>query len=262
MGSKYIRTILLTCISPLPEYAGRKSLSYLDYNGLLSSAELNRGILKKFSFFPGDSPNRPDPFIMQSMKITPELLINAYAQGIFPMAHRGRIYWYDPDPRTILPLDGFHVPRRLQRVIRQNRFEIRLDSDFRGVMQACALPAPGRPTTWINDELIDLYVALHRAGFAHSVETWQNGQMVGGLYGVTLRGLFAGESMFSRVRDASKVALVHLVERLRAGGFVLLDTQFTTPHLLRFGAIEIPRAEYHRRLADALRIQADFLVDF
>ena len=178
------------------------------------------------------------------------------------MAHTdGQIYWYDPDPRAIIPLDNFHVPRSLRRTIRKGIFEIRVDDDFRAVMQACAEPAPGRESTWINDEFLDTYEMLHKLGFAHSVETWLNGERAGGLYGVAIQGLFAGESMFSRERDASKVALVHLVERLRAGGYVLLDTQFTTPHLVRFGTIEIPRTEYKKRLAAALHVNAHFFLE-
>ena len=191
--------------------------------------------------------------------ITPDLLLAAYIRGIFPMTHDdGKLYWYDPDPRAILPLDAFHVPRKLRRTVRKAPFEIRADGDFRAAMQACADPAPGRMSTWISDDMIDLYTALHRAGNAHSIEAWQDGEMVGGLYGVAVGGFFAGESMFSRATDASKVALVHLVERMRAGGFTLLDTQFITPHLERFGAIEIPRAEYQKRLAAALKVNANF----
>ena len=187
------------------------------------------------------------------------LLLNAYCQGVFPMAEQsGHIYWYDPDPRAILPLDRFYLPRRLARTVRQGVFDIRADTAFRRVMKLCAAPGPGRESSWINDELIDAYTQLYRAGFAHSVETWQGDSLVGGLYGVSVGGLFAGESMFSHKRDASKVALVHLVERLRRGGFVLLDTQFTTPHLAQFGVIEISRIEYKRRLKAALQVPAQF----
>jgi leucyl/phenylalanyl-tRNA--protein transferase len=186
-------------------------------------------------------------------------LLNAYCQGIFPMAdHDGTIYWYDPDPRAILPLAEFHVPRALSRKIRKGGFEVRFDTAFRQVMRACAEPGPGRETTWINPELIDSYGQLHQLGFAHSVEIWLNGELVGGLYGVTVRGLFAGESMFSRVTDSSKFALVYLVEQLRRGGFVLLDVQFMTEHLRRFGAIEISRQAYRARLTKALEINAHF----
>jgi leucyl/phenylalanyl-tRNA--protein transferase len=191
--------------------------------------------------------------------VTPQTLLIAYMRGLFPMTHAdGKLYWYDPDPRAIFPLDAFHVPRSLRRTIRKAPFDIRVDSDFRATMRACADPAPGRKSTWISDHMIDLYESLHHMGCAHSVEAWQDGEMVGGLYGVSIGGFFAGESMFSRARDASKVALVHLVERMRAGGYVLLDTQFTTPHLERFGAIEIPRAEYQLRLAAALKVNATF----
>jgi leucyl/phenylalanyl-tRNA--protein transferase len=194
------------------------------------------------------------------MKIQPQLLINAYCQGIFPMADDdGSIYWYDPDPRAIIPLDTFHVPRRLARTVRNAGFEIRVDTSFQQVMELCAEPSEDRESTWISDDLVASYVALHELGFAHSVETWLDGKLVGGLYGVSVKGLFAGESMFSRVRDSSKVALVHLVERLRKGGFVLLDTQFVVGgHMMQFGTIEIPREEYKRRLAVALQIPAQF----
>jgi len=191
------------------------------------------------------------------MRLTPQLLLAAYSQGVFPMGHDdGEIYWYDPDPRTILPLDTFHVPRSLKQRIRRGGFTVRLNTAFRTVMLACAAPAPGREHTWITAEIVDAYCVLHEYGYAHSVETWLDGRLVGGLYGVALGGLFAGESMFSHVTDASKIALVYLVDRLRANGFVLHDTQFMTEHLHRFGAVEIPRAEYHQRLAQALTIPA------
>lgn len=191
------------------------------------------------------------------MRLTPQLLLAAYSQGVFPMGHDdGEIYWYDPDPRTILPLETFHVPRSLQQRIRRGGFTVRLNTAFRAVMLACAAPAPGREHTWITTEIVDAYCLLHEYGYAHSVETWLDGRLVGGLYGVALGGLFAGESMFSHVTDASKIALVYLVDHLRANGFVLHDTQFMTEHLRRFGAVEIPRAEYHQRLAQALTIPA------
>ncbi len=193
------------------------------------------------------------------MILNPHILLSAYSQGIFPMAGEDSpIYWYDPDPRAILPLETFHTPDRLQRKIRQGGFEIRADSAFRAVMTACAKPAPGRENTWISPEFIDAYCELHRLGFAHSVETWIDNKLAGGLYGVSLGGLFAGESMFSRVTDTSKIALVYLVERLRQGGFCLLDVQFMTAHLLRFGAVEIPRESYKIHLAHALTIRARF----
>jgi leucyl/phenylalanyl-tRNA--protein transferase len=191
--------------------------------------------------------------------IDPNVLIAAYCRGLFPMAdHLGRVFWYDPDPRGIIPLESFHVPRRLAKTLRGGKFEIRTDTAFRAVMEACAAPGPDRGETWISPELVDSYVALHELGFAHSVETWQTGELVGGLYGVAVRGLFAGESMFSRTTDASKAALVSLVERLRRGGFVLLDTQFVTSHLARFGAVEVPRALYRALLARALKVEAKF----
>lgn len=188
-------------------------------------------------------------------RLSPQLLIYGYAQGIFPMDEDGQIYWYDPDPRAIIPLDErFHVSSSLQRTIRRQTFEIRFDTAFRETMQACA----ERDETWISQEFIEVYSQLHAGGLAHSVEAWQDGEMVGGLYGVGLAGLFAGESMWSKARDASKVALVALVERLRAGGFQLLDTQFITPHLATFGAYEIPRVEYKQLLAKALQCSATF----
>ena len=191
--------------------------------------------------------------------LSPHMLINAYYQGVFPMAEPdGTIYWYDPDPRAIIPLDNFHVSRTLARRIRRGGFEIRIDTDFRAVMIACAEPQPGRETTWINNDIIDSYCALHQLGFAHSVETWIDGELVGGLYGVSIRGLFAGESMFSRAVDSSKIALVYLVEHLRRRHFVVLDTQFVTDHLRKFGAIEIPRTEYKRKLDKALRTETEF----
>lgn len=193
-------------------------------------------------------------------QLSPEILLQAYCQGIFPMGDRdGSIYWYDPDPRTIMPLESFHCPRSLARRVRKGGFEIRYSSAFREVMEACAEPAPDRETTWITPPILDVYCELHKHGFAHSVETWIDGELAGGLYGVTIRGLFAGESMFSRATDASKIALVHLIERLRENGYVLLDTQFTTPHLSRFGAIEIPQEEYKRRLEQALEVGCKFV---
>jgi len=194
------------------------------------------------------------------MKLTPAMLLDAYCQGCFPMAEDdGAIYWYDPDPRTIIPLDQFHIPRSLARRIRRGGFTVRFNTAFRQVMQKCAEPAPGRESTWISAELIDLYCRLHELGFAHSVETWMAGELVGGVYGVSLAGLFAGESMFSRRTDASKIALVHLVARLNERGHTLFDVQFTTSHLQRFGAVEIPRARYRRLLANALIRDVSFV---
>ena len=170
----------------------------------------------------------------------------------------GSIYWYDPDPRTIIPLDGFHVSRSLARRIRRGGFMVRYDTAFHQVMTKCAEPAPGREQTWISPELVEAYGRLHELGFAHCVETWIDGELAGGVYGVTIGGLFAGESMFSRRTDASKIALVHLVERLNQKGFCLFDVQFTTEHLKRLGAVEIPRAEYKEWLARALTLNVRF----
>ncbi len=193
------------------------------------------------------------------MVLEPGLLLAAYCHGIFPMAeYPGTISWYDPDPRAILPLDTFRIPRRLARTVRSGRFVVRVNSSFRRVMELCAEPLPDRAETWISPEMIEDYTTLHQLGFAHSVETWRAGRLAGGLYGVAIRGLFAGESMFSRETDASKVALVHLVERLRRGGFQLLDTQFMTTHLEQFGVVEISRDEYKARLARALKVEAVF----
>jgi leucyl/phenylalanyl-tRNA--protein transferase len=193
--------------------------------------------------------------------LTPGLLLRAYAAGVFPMAeHRTDrdLFWVDPERRGIIPLDGFHVPKRLKRTLRRDPFEIKIDNAFEAVMVGCASPAPGRHTTWINDDILQGYRMLHQLGHAHSVEAWRGGELVGGLYGVSLAGAFFGESMFSRTTDASKACLVHLVERLRHGGFVLLDTQFLTDHLAQFGAVEISRAAYHRLLKQALAVEADF----
>ena len=188
-------------------------------------------------------------------------LLDCYARGVFPMADAredARVFLIDPERRGVLPLSGFHVSRRLARTVRAEPFEVRVDTAFHDVILACAASGPGRTQTWINRPIERLYVQLHHAGRAHSVECWQDGELVGGLYGVSLQGAFFGESMFSRRRDASKVALVHLVGRLIAGGYVLLDAQFMTDHLRQFGALEIARAEYHRRLRAALEVDADF----
>ena len=188
-------------------------------------------------------------------QITPDLLLRAYASGLFPMADSADdpdLFWVEPEIRGVLPLDAFHISKRLARTVRQEPFEIRINTAFSEVVSACAESVETRPSTWINSTISQLYTELHRLNHAHSVEAWQDGELVGGLYGVSLRRAFFGESMFSRVTDASKVCLVHLVNRLRAHGFVLLDTQFTTEHLKRFGAIDVPRDEYADMLAEAL----------
>lgn len=191
------------------------------------------------------------------MKLTPEILLEAYSAGIFPMAESAAsptLHWYDPARRGILPLDArFHVPRRLARTIRQTPWQIRFDTAFEAVMRGCAAAVEGREGTWINEEILALYTALHRQGHAHSLEVWDGEALIGGLYGLHLGAAFFGESMFSRRREASKIALVHLVCHLRKQGFLLLDTQYLTPHLAQFGALEIPRATYKSLLAEALQ---------
>lgn len=193
--------------------------------------------------------------------LTPALLLRAYAAGIFPMAESAddpELFWIDPEERGVLPLDGFHLSHRLRRTLRADAFTIDADRDFAAVIRGCAAATADRPKTWINDEIIEVYSALHQQGFAHSLEARQGGVLVGGLYGVSIGGAFFGESMFSRANGASQVALAHLVARLKLGGYQLLDTQFVTPHLERFGTIEMPRALYHRRLEAALAVSAYF----
>ena len=188
--------------------------------------------------------------------ITPEILLRAYAAGMFPMAESADdpdVFWVQPKLRGIIPLDRFHVPRRLAKKIRQKPFDIRVNTAFDRVMELCAEPAEDRPTTWINPLILSLYKELHRMGYTHSVEAWEGEELVGGLYGVSLGSAFFGESMFSRKADASKICLVHLVERLRERGFTLLDTQFTTDHLKTFGAIDVPRKDYEKLLEQAMR---------
>ena len=195
------------------------------------------------------------------LPLTPDLVLCAYAIGLFPMAndrHDPTVHWIEPRRRGVIPLERFHVPRSLGKAIRRGRFEVRADTAFAEVIEACAAVGPERPRTWLNDELIEIYVALYRRGSAHSVECWRDGALVGGLYGVSMGAAFFGESMFSRERDASKVALAALVERLRAGGFRLLDTQFVTDHLRRFGAVEVSREAYRTMLREALALQASF----
>jgi leucyl/phenylalanyl-tRNA--protein transferase len=194
-------------------------------------------------------------------RITADVLIRAYSIGIFPMAEAAddpELFWVEPEQRGILPIDGFHLARRLARTVRSDRFAVTCDTDFEAVVAGCAAPGPGRTGTWINAEIRRLYGELFARGIVHTIECRQGGELVGGLYGVALGGAFFGESMFSRATDASKVALVHLVARLSAGGFVLLDTQFLTAHLERFGTVEIPRRVYRARLAEALPVAADF----
>jgi leucyl/phenylalanyl-tRNA--protein transferase len=190
-----------------------------------------------------------------------DTLLSAYANGWFPMAmETSEIRWFSPDPRGIIPLDTFHVPRRLRRTLRQQPFDIRFDTAFRQVMEYCRT-RENSDGNWINDEIVESYSALHEQGFAHSVEAWRGGALAGGLYGVSLKGAFFGESMFHHVADASKAALVALVERLRSRGYLLLDTQWMTSHLEQFGAIEVPRRRYLRLLDAALNVDANFLTE-
>ncbi len=194
--------------------------------------------------------------------ITPQILLRAYAAGIFPMAESAEdnaLYWVEPDERGIIPLDGLKISQSLRKSVRHGGFEIRVDSDFSGVISQCAARTADRKSTWINKRIVSLYSELHRLGCCHSVETWKNGKLVGGLYGVRIGAMFFGESMFSRVTDASKVALVHLVARLNAGGFKLLDAQFVNPHLERLGAVKLPKAAYHKLMEPLLGQDADFL---
>jgi len=192
------------------------------------------------------------------MRLTPEVVLYGYRIGVFPMAdpEDDEIYWYSPDPRAVIPLDAFHVPKNLEKLVARSRFEVASDHDFEGVIRACA----ERESTWISEEVIRVYSALNKRGFAHSVECWMDGRLVGGLYGVAVGAAFFGESMFHRETDASKVALVHLVRRLRQGGYVLLDTQYSTRHLEQFGVTQIPRKEYERMLEEAVAKDATWLM--
>lgn len=199
-------------------------------------------------------PPKPEP-------ITPRILLRAYAAGLFPMAEDAgddALYWFDPHERGIFPLDGLIVSKSLAKTIRARKFEIRIDSDFAGVLAGCAESRPGREKTWINRSIALLFAELFEMGFVHTVEAWRDGQLVGGLYGLALGGAFFGESMFHRAADASKVCLTYLVARLRRGGFSLLDAQFVTPHLESLGAIEITRADYREKLDAALGVHGDF----
>jgi leucyl/phenylalanyl-tRNA--protein transferase len=194
-------------------------------------------------------------------ELTPQVLLKAYACGIFPMAESADdpgLYWIEPEARGILPLGRFHIPRRLRRTVRQDVYEIHIDRDFEAVIAGCAEAVQGRTKTWINGRIRRLYADLYELGHCHTVEAWSDGRLVGGLYGVRLGGAFFGESMFARARDASKVALVHLVARLREGGFRLLDSQFTTEHLKQFGAVDVDRRQYHYLLERAISTDADF----
>lgn len=195
------------------------------------------------------------------MEITPQVLLKAYACGLFPMAESAEdpgLFWLEPERRGILPLDTVHIPRRLKRTIRSDVFEIRISTDFQGVINGCSEPMPGRRKTWINKEIRRLYGELFEMGYCHTVEAWQDGVLVGGLYGVSLNGAFFGESMFTFKTDASKVCLAHLVARLIAGGYTLLDTQFVTDHLSKFGTVEVARDAYNTLLSDALQKETDF----
>lgn len=201
--------------------------------------------------------SRPQP----PSQLTPDLLLQAYRIGYFPMAEdrfSREVFWVRPDFRGIIPLEGFHIPRSLKKVVRRDRFEIRVDTAFRDVMEGCAMPQTHREQTWINSQILDAYSQLYDLGLAHSVEAWRDGKLVGGLYGVSLGGAFFGESMFSLETDASKVALVHLIGRLRAGGYKLLDTQFQNDHLMQFGTLEIEADDYLLLLKPALETHADF----
>lgn len=222
--------------------------------------------MKRFRF---DSPARPrSPAAMKARSvpirspvITPEVMLRAYAAGIFPMAESAddpSLFWVEPEIRGVIPLDRFHLPSRLARTIRSDRFEIRVDSAFDLVIAACGAATPDRPETWINGRIRDIFRDLFRLGHVHTVECWRDGRLVGGLYGLALGGAFFGESMFHRETDASKVALVHLVARLRHGGFTLLDAQFQTSHLAQFGTLEVPRAAYRGLLEGAVTRSADW----
>lgn len=193
--------------------------------------------------------------------ITPHILLRAYSAGIFPMAESAEdnaLYWVEPEERGVIPLDGLRISQSLRKRVRRQSFDVRIDSDFDSVIRACAERTRDRPSTWINNRILSLYSQLHRMGCCHSVECWNGDTLVGGLYGVRIGAVFFGESMFSRATDASKVALVHLVARLNAGGFKLLDAQFVNPHLERMGAVSLPKAEYHKVMEPLLGIDGDF----
>ena len=214
-------------------------------------------LLNKNTAFPDPALADAEGLVAIGGDFGTERLLSAYRQGIFPWT-ANPITWWSPDPRAIFELDGFHVPQSLARVIRQGRFEVTIDQSFRAVMESCAAPAPGRGGNWITEEFIEAYTRLHRQGHAHSVECRLKGELVGGIYGVTIGGLFAGESMFHRVNDASKMALHHLVRHLRERGFALFDIQMVTPATQPLGATEIPRREYLRRLSSAVKMKCSF----
>jgi leucyl/phenylalanyl-tRNA---protein transferase len=202
--------------------------------------------------------SKPNPF---DIEITPELIIRAYRAGIFPMAEDAEdedIFWVSPEMRGIIPLDGFHLSASLRKAIRKSAFSVRVDTDFDGIIEGCATVGSDRSSTWINQTIRSVYGELFRRGVAHTVEVWDGTDLVGGLYGLAIGGAFFGESMFHRRTNASKMAMAHLVERLTVGGFELLDTQFVTDHLASLGGIEIPRAMYEERLAEALEVEADW----
>lgn len=202
--------------------------------------------------------SKPGPF---DIEITPELIIRAYRAGIFPMAEDAEdedLFWVSPEMRGIIPLDGFRLSTSLRKAIRKSGFVVKVDTDFDAVIDGCAEPDEGRETTWINNTIRSVYGELFRRGVVHTVEVWDGDDLVGGLYGLAIGGAFFGESMFHRRTNASKMAMAHLVERLKAGGFVLLDTQFLTPHLASLGGVEIPREQYEERLAEALLVQGDW----
>ena len=214
-------------------------------------------LLNKNTAFPDPALADAEGLVAIGGDLGADRLLAAYRRGIFPWT-ADPITWWSPDPRAIFELDGFHVPQSLARVIRQGRFEVTIDQSFRAVMEGCAAPAPGRGGAWITEEFIEAYTRLHRQGHAHSVESRFKGELVGGIYGVTIGGLFAGESMFHRVNDASKVALHHLVQHLRKRGFALFDIQMVTPATKPLGAIEIPRREYLQRLSAAVKMNCSF----
>ncbi len=212
--------------------------------------------LTRALFFIMDVQNDP-----LALKLTPEMLLSAYAHGIFPMAESAEasdLFWVDPDERGIMPLDGFHMSKSLKKLMRRDQFEVRVDTNFLAVITNCAGRRSDGDETWINNEIIELYHKLFRMGYCHTVEVWRHGNLVGGLYGIAIGGVFFGESMFHKERDASKMALAHLVDRMNVGGFQLLDTQFITNHLRSLGGIEISREQYHERLHNALEVKGDF----